>query len=457
MDKVTIVSADGHAVMPTDLWPEYLDAKYHDALPALIAENDINAKAMIPLNDMMMVPSYDVFDEDRAYRSGGWEGAWNADVRLEQMDREGTAAELVYHGFFRVADLGFSVMSDTYPDEVIDAGVRAHDRWALDTFGAASDRLLLVGAIGPCTDLDRTMEEVAWVADHGFVGTYAPGFTAMPGQAPLYDEYWDPLWALYAERGLVVVVHGGYGLDQGYAFSEIESACRRVDAAGGTSIDLITELTNSIFSADFFSHLGHRRAMWQIMLGGVFDRHPDLKLMMTEVRADWIPATVEYLDGVFEQHRADLPTNRLPSEWWQTNCLAGVSFMHKAEVEMREEIGIDTMCFGRDYPHAEGTWPNTLAYLHGLLTGVPEPEVRKILGENAIRFFDLDAEALGTVAARIGPSIDDLTAPFELDPALEAHLDDRCGYLKPAERGQRLAEIEALLHDDLVRVGAAPS
>jgi predicted TIM-barrel fold metal-dependent hydrolase len=455
MKKVTIVSADGHSVMPVELWPEYLEPQYHDHLPAFGAENDVNAKAMIPLNDMMMVPAVEVFDQDNAYRSGGWEGAWNADVRLAQMDREGVAAELVYHGFFRIPDLGFSVMSNTYPDEVIDAGVRAHDRWALDTFGAASDRLLLVGAMGACTDLGRTMAEATWIADHGFVGTYAPGFTAMPGLPPLYDEYWDPLWALYAERGLVVVVHGGYGLDQGYAYSEIASACQKVDAGGGSEMDLIVELTSSIFSADFFSHLGHRQAMWQMMLGGVFDRHPELKLMMTEVRADWIPATLQYLDGVFEAHRADLPTQRKPTEWWDTNGFAGVSFMHKSEIEMRDEIGVDHMNFGRDYPHGEGTWPNTLAYLRDLFAGIPEAEVRKILGENAIRFFGLDAGPLDAIADRIGPSIEQINGEGGLEPALLEHLDARCGYLKPAERDRRIGEIEDMVLADVARVSAS--
>ena len=67
---------------------------------------------------------------------------------------------------------------------------------------------------------------------------------------------------------------------------------------------------SGLFASDFFSHLGHRQAMWQMMLGGVFDRHPKLKLMLTEVRADWIPATLQYLDRVFEEHRAELPSSR---------------------------------------------------------------------------------------------------------------------------------------------------
>ena len=154
---------------------------------------------------------------------------------------------------------------------------------------------------------------------------------------------------------------------------------------------------SGLFASDFFAHLGHRQAMWQMMLGGVFDRHPKLKLMLTEVRADWIPATLQFLDRVFEEHLAELPSARKPSEWWDSNGLAGVSFMHKSEVEMRDEIGVEHMSFGRDYPHGESTWPNTLEYLHSLFSGVPEGDVRKMLGENIIGFLDLDAAKLDAI------------------------------------------------------------
>src|SRR6185436_17038114 len=137
-------------------------------------------------------------------------------------------------------------------------------------------------------------------------------------------------------------------------------------------------------------------------------------------------ALLRYLDAVFEANRDQLATSRRPSEIWQSNCLAGISFMHKAEVEMRDEIGVDTMCFGRDYPHGEGTWPNTRPYLHGLFQGVPEADVRKILGENMIRFLDLDAGALAKIAARVGPTVEEITGDGpDMDPGLEAHLDER--------------------------------
>ena len=253
-----------------------------------------------------------------------------------------------------------------------------------------------------------------------------------------------------------MIVHGGYGLAQGYAFDQIVATCEQVDAAGGDDMDLIVALAQGIFSERFFADLQHRQAMWQLMLGGVFDRHPELKLMMAEVRADWLPETLAHLDAVYDEHRVDLASRRRPSEWWESNCLAGVSFMHKAEIEIRDEIGVDHMTFGRDYPHAEGTWPNTVDYLRDLFVGVPATDMRKILGENAIRFFGLDAEKITAIAQQVGPKVEHLTgdAP-DVDPLLIAHLDTRSGYLKPAERGTRLGELDELLQGDLTRYAAS--
>jgi hypothetical protein len=135
--------------------------------------------------------------------------------------------------------------------------------------------------------------------------------------------------------------------------------------------------------------------------------------------------------------------------------MAGISFIHKCEVDMRHEIGVETVSFGRDYPHTESTWPNTVEYLRGLLHGVPEPEVRSILGENVIRFLGLDRAKLAAIAQRIGPTYDEIAGPGpEMDPALFAHLKIRCGYHDPAEGASRVPETEALVKSELRRLAA---
>jgi predicted TIM-barrel fold metal-dependent hydrolase len=456
VDKVIFVSADGHAIMPADRWTEYLDPKFHDRLPALRDESKMFSETMGMLNDMAL-PSelYDVFDKDELYQSGRWSGLWDADVRLEQLDHDGVAAEFVFHGDFHASELGFSPTNGTHPFDFVDAGVRAYDRWMADTFGHLRDRFLLVAPTGTNTDMDATLKELAWVADQGFTGAFVPGFTHFEGMAPLYDPYWEPIWALHEERGLALVVHGGFGFDQGLAFSAIKKANEEVAASGGGDMELIVALTQGLFNDDFFRDLSCRRAMWQMFLGGVFDRHPNLRLFMTEVRADWIPAALRHLDAVFDEHRADIPATRKPSEYWAENCMAGLSFMHTSEVEMRHDIGVDKLLFGRDYPHTEGTWPNTDDYVRHLFAGVPEREVRRMLGENAIDFLGLDGASLAATAARIGPSIEDIVSGPEIDPALLAHLGDRTGILKPAEGEDRVLEYEAMLKDDLAGASAS--
>src|SRR4029079_5552929 len=97
MDPLIIVSADGHASMPPRLWSEYLESKYHYLLPQLVAENRLYNDTMQLLNDGALRPAQsDVWDPEHEHRAGGYKGLWDLDVRLAQMDREGTAAEFVF-------------------------------------------------------------------------------------------------------------------------------------------------------------------------------------------------------------------------------------------------------------------------------------------------------------------------------------------------------------------------
>jgi predicted TIM-barrel fold metal-dependent hydrolase len=294
--------------------------------------------------------------------------------------------------------------------------------------------------------MDAMLAELDWIADHGFAGAYAPGVFARPELPPLQDPFYDPFWARCADLGLPVVIHAGYGSEQCEFLGKIEVLRADMEAAGRD--DLLSEIINN---ADrFFSKdLRPRRAMWQLMLGGAFDRHPQLKLLMAETRGDWLPGTLRHLDATFDGARDEIPARRRPSEYWRERCIMSLSFIHKSEVAMRHEIGVETIFFGRDYPHAEGTWPNTSDWLGDAFAGVPEAELRSMLGENAIRTLGLDRDRLASIAARIGPTVEQVTGGRpELDPRLVANWDARGGYLKPAEQVDG-EELDPLLREDL--------
>src|SRR5258706_890328 len=99
--------------------------------------------------------------------------------------------------------------------------------------------------------------------------------------------------------------------------------------------------------------------------------------------------------------------------------------------------------FGTDSPHMEGTWPNTKDWLRVAFAGVPENEVRLILGENAIRFYELDPAQLQNVAERVGPELTEIsTGAQNVRPDLLRHFDERAGFRKlPKFNEEELARV----------------
>jgi predicted TIM-barrel fold metal-dependent hydrolase len=461
-EKLIIVSSDSHAGIPKELWTEYLDPRYHELIPRLHEDNAIYPVA-VALLGARKTTGVSLPEHQEAHTTG-WHGLHDPVLRMADMDREGVAAEFVYHGDSRLGDLFHNGTNRQYPLDAWEAGARAWNRWAADAFGFAVDRFLLTAAVGPCVDIDAAVAEIHWIADHGFTATYGPHYLTHPGLPPLYDSYWEPYWQACEDRQIAVVVHAGYGTPQGIVFKEIEKIYQAAaDAAGSTDPKVMLEHADAVSedsSLFFFNwvnrNVDSRRPLWQMTLGGVFDRHPRLRLMLTEIRVDWIPATLDYLDRVYDENRNDIPAQRKPSEYWHTNCLAGASFIHKVEVEMRHDVGVETILFGRDYPHFESTWPHTTSWLQDAFGGVPEDELRLMLGENAIRFFDLDRPRLTEIAKRIGPSAEEILGPHaSLAPELLDHFDARGGYLKPAEGDERIPAIDPLVKQDLAVVGAA--
>ena len=70
---------------------------------------------------------------------------------------------------------------------------------------------------------------------------------------------------------------------------------------------------------------------------------------------------------------------------------------------MRHEIGVETIMWGTDYPHPEGSWPFTQDQMLDTFGGLPEDEIEKMLGGNAASFYNIDTEKLAPLVDRIGP------------------------------------------------------
>jgi hypothetical protein len=183
------------------------------------------------------------------------------------------------------------------------------------------------------------------------------------------------------------------------------------------------------------------------MLGGGFDRYPQLRFVLTEVRSDWLPTTLHVLDSWYEE--LDTPLKMRPSEYWARHCFVTPSSIHQVEVDARAEVGVERLMLGIDYPHPEGMWPDTWNWIRVVFDGFPEHEARMILGENALRAFPVDSGHLRSVAGRIDPDPGSLLSGSDGVPT--EHVEDyhrRGGFLRPTERVDQGA-IVRLADEDL--------
>jgi predicted TIM-barrel fold metal-dependent hydrolase len=122
--------------------------------------------------------------------------------------------------------------------------------------------------------------------------------------------------------------------------------------------------------------------------GGALDRFPDLRVITVETGASWLAWVMTQADSIYVDHAnyARPKLSMLPSELIRRQCAA--TFMYDpVAVNNRHTTGLDTLMWGNDYPHPEGTWPESQARNADQFDGVPDDEVRAIVGGNAARVF----------------------------------------------------------------------
>lgn len=446
---LVMVSADGHAAAKPEQYREYLEPEHRELIEQLLEDE----REFLALTSPVSVEDDEVLalvDDRMAIRSGGRDGGWDLDRRLTEMDREGVAADILLPGSGYNMLPFFHHINRPCSPQLRTAGARAYHRWLADMLAASGGRLYGIGDPGPCLDLDATIAELTWMADHRFVGVGPPGILEDASLPPLWDRSFDPFWAACVDLGLAVTAHAGFGLHQGKHLASMRLAKRLANLSPGRFVSMVADVLAS--DALALIDAKARRLTWQLMLGGVFDRHPGLKLVLTEIRADWVPETLRRLEERFQQ--ADLKLKHSPSDYFARNVRLTPSSIHRSEIELREEIGVDQLLLGIDYPHVEGMWPNVVDWLRVALAGVPEHDALKFLSGNAIETYGLDAGELERIAARIGPRRDQVLGEHHVSRHKIDHFHKRSGYLKPAEKVD-LAALDAMISADLKATGQA--
>ena len=307
-------------------------------------------------------------------------GEFDAAVRISELDADGIAGEVI---FPQMAPFGAGLMQYRYPvtPEQSFAGCQAYNRWLADFCSANPSRHAGVALID-VENIEVTVAEIRTARAMGlWGGVLLPSST---GSHPYYHHpRYEPLWAVCAELGLPVQSHSGWSPDYG---------------------DLPSATAMFISEVDMWAQRPFTAMLW----GGVFERHPDIKYMLTETGVGWVAEKLRVLEfkaasPMFKHFSRGLSLT--PSGYFARNCWIGASFMPEHEGRFRHQIGVDRLMWGSDYPHLEGTWPNTMKALNETFALYPEQEIRDILGLNAAKAYGFDVAALTPVADRIGPTL----------------------------------------------------
>ena len=310
------------------------------------------------------------------------DGEWNSSVRTQVLEGEGVVAEVLFPN----GGVPFGGFGESAKHELRGVGNRAYDRWLLDFADDSPGRRAALAML-TVHDLDATVSEVSWAARSGMKGVIIP---TLPGKGlpPYYDECYDPLWGACQDHEMPVHVHGGGGTP---------------DYGDYGIVSMLMYATE----ATFFSH----RNLWVLIWSGILDRFPRMQVVFTETRADWVPGALRLLDGIhsapFFRHVQDTAKLK-PSEYFERQCHIGASFMGSHEAAIRHDIGLDSLMWGADFPHVEGTWPRTRRSLARCFEGIPIADVRKILSENQARLYGFDLDALQPIADRVCPTVEEL-------------------------------------------------
>jgi predicted TIM-barrel fold metal-dependent hydrolase len=317
------------------------------------------------------------------------------------MDADGITADVIFHGTQNGEQMPFvaDALFATGGEQALDleaAGCRMYNRWLADFVSGAPERHAGLAYI-PWSDIGKAVEELEWARAAGLRGV---NFPAPTRKRPYYhDPMYEPIWSAAAALEMPLATHTGGGDRWDYDDGVLGQAFQKLE------LGFVT-----------------RRSIWQLMLSGVFERHPNLRLVLTEIYAAWVNEMLRdldfaYTDSINPAIRERVP--RLPSEYWLTNCFVGASFMSHDEALMYPDRGAVNLMWGSDYPHLEGTYPYTRASLRLTFAGLPPEHVRPMIGATAAKVYGLDLDKLAVHAQRIGPTVEEMaTPPTELpDPA----------------------------------------
>ena len=356
-----IISADSHVAIRENAVLAHLAKRHHEAYQR--ARMEYLTRLMKRAKPKQGGGDLPISSGERPWEAAGRPGEHDPVARLEDMDLDGVEAEVLYSDV--EAGAAFNGMEGDGRREAF----RAFNDAALAFASTDRQRLLPVYLV-PIVEIDEAVAEVQRLADAGARALMLPLYPTELGLPPYFDRRYGPLFSAIEEAGLPISQHVG-----------ANEALWKVRHYDTTPAKGIFQSLPPIFMAEVL-------AAW--IVGGVFQRHPRLQVVLVEAGLGWIPYFLERLDTMKKRHGWDHydMLEEPPSHYWRRNVFA--TFEEDTfGVSQRERLGVENLMWATDYPHPDSTWPHSQQVLATHFADVPREEARAMIGGNAARIYRL--------------------------------------------------------------------
>jgi predicted TIM-barrel fold metal-dependent hydrolase len=380
-----MVDADSHYYEPYDCFTRYIDPKYADHAVRHIKHDDGLARTYIgdkpfawrPLAvcDRMGAPGASKSEIARNPEIAApgapapidpkeYPAFMNRDARLTLMDTQGVEANVM------LPTEAVIVEHELYPFgvEVAFANIVAFNRWLEDDWGYAyANRLFSVPMLS-LADIDLAVTELDRVLAVGARMVHLQPGPVAYGRSPADPEF-DPFWARVDEAGVPVVFHIGNA-----NYNELIGVHWGLPAHP------------SIYEASPFQQFlalctrPIADTMAALVLGDLFGRFHNLKILSIENGSSWVAPLLHELDHATKLSRVPWSSrDGLPSDIFKEHMYIA-PFWEDSGTELSEIIGVDHVLMGSDFPHPEGE-DEPINFVN-CLKGLNDEDTRLVMREN---------------------------------------------------------------------------
>ena len=288
-------------------------------------------------------------------------------LRIRDMERDGVDAEVIY-GILGAAPRGSATTrrptrcsASTTTGSPISAGTTRTGTSAL--------------ACLPYGDVDAAVSELRRVAKMGIRGVE---LSCSWDMEPMWHPCWEPLWQ---------------------AVHEVDLPCTSIPFPPSTPT-LLQNAPPGARRPAFFTvvssfQMNLANLLAAIIGAGVLERHPNVRVAFGESGIGWIPYALDRMDFEWEDRFRDLGLAMKPSDYWRRQCRATFQY-DRIGAGLVEEMGVESLMWGSDYPHGDGVWPESDRYLEEQFAHLPADTVHRITCANAHEFYRLPGEAVAS-------------------------------------------------------------